>query len=92
MFLGLTQDFPELPEPHNNLAVLYAGQGHYEKARAALDLAIQTEPNYPIAYENLGDVYLQLAIQAYEKHLKLAGTSVAVPNKLSVIRTLIKTK
>ena len=27
LYQRLTQDFPELPEPYNNLAVLQAGQG-----------------------------------------------------------------
>src|SRR5690348_462013 len=31
VFTKLSQDYPELPEPYNNLAVLYAGQGQYEK-------------------------------------------------------------
>ena len=44
VFQGLTEDYPELPEPYNNLAVLYASQGNYEKARAALELAIHTHP------------------------------------------------
>src|SRR5689334_18159077 len=29
MFTELSQDYPELPEPYNNLAVLYASQGQY---------------------------------------------------------------
>src|SRR5690349_24517036 len=56
IFLKLTQDYPDLPEPYNNLAVLYAAQGHYEKARAALEQSIRTHPSYATAYENLGDV------------------------------------
>jgi tetratricopeptide (TPR) repeat protein len=52
-FTGLTEDYPELPEPYNNLAVLYAGQGNYEKAKAALELAIHTHPAYATAHENL---------------------------------------
>ena len=39
VFTGLTEDFPELPEPYNNLAVLYASQGNYDKAKSALELA-----------------------------------------------------
>ena len=33
VFTDLSQDYPELPEPYNNLAVLYASQGQYDKAR-----------------------------------------------------------
>ena len=30
VFTALTEDYPELPEPYNNLAVLYAAQGQYD--------------------------------------------------------------
>ena len=42
VFTALTEDYPELPEPYNNLAVLYASQQQYDKSRQALELAIQT--------------------------------------------------
>src|SRR6476661_4063407 len=57
IFTKLTEDFPDLPEPYNNLAVLYASSGQYDKARVALDTAIRTNPAYATAYENLGDVH-----------------------------------
>ena len=63
-FTQLTQDFPELPEPYNNLAALYAAQSQFEKARVALEMAIRLNPNYATAYENLGDVHLRLAAQS----------------------------
>ena len=70
-FTKLTEDYPELPEPFNNLAVLYAQQGQYDKARNALEMAIRTNPSYATAYENLGDVYAKLASQAYSKALQI---------------------
>src|SRR6266853_4278595 len=57
VFIKLSQDYPKLPEPHNNLAVLYASQGQYEKARQQLEMSIRTDPRFATAYENLGDVY-----------------------------------
>ena len=33
VFTGLTEDFPELPEPYNNLAVLYASQSKYDRGQ-----------------------------------------------------------
>ena len=69
-FQKLTEDYPELPEPYNNLAVLYAGQAQYDKARAALEMAIRTNPSYATAHENLGDVYAKLASQAYTRALR----------------------
>jgi len=87
-FTKITQDYPELPEPYNNLAVLYAGQNQFDKARAALEMAIRTNPSYATAHENLGDVYARLASQAYSKALQLDGGNSAVPPKLALIRTL----
>ncbi len=87
-FSKLTEDFPELPEPYNNLAVLYASQSQFDKARAALEMAIRTNPSYATAHENLGDVYAKLASQAYSKALQLDAGNAAVAPKLSLIRTL----
>jgi tetratricopeptide (TPR) repeat protein len=87
-FTRLTEDYPELPEPYNNLAVLYAGQGQYDKARAALEMAIRTNPSYSTAHENLGDVYAKLASQAYNKALQLDGNSTTAQPKLALIREL----
>ena len=87
-FSKLTEEFPELPEPYNNLAVLYAGQSQFDKARAALEMAIRTNPSYATAHENLGDVYAKLASQSYSKALQLDAGNTAVAPKLSLIRTL----
>lgn len=87
-FTRLTEDFPELPEPYNNLAVLYAGQSQFDKARTALEMAIRTNPSYTTAHENLGDVYAKLASQAYGKALQLDANNAAVPPKLALIREL----
>jgi tetratricopeptide (TPR) repeat protein len=87
-FTKITEDYPELPEPYNNMAVLYAGQSQFDKARAALEMAIRTNPSYATAHENLGDVYARLASQAYSKALQLDGGNPAVPPKLALIRTL----
>jgi tetratricopeptide (TPR) repeat protein len=87
-FTQITQDYPELPEPYNNLAVLYASQSQFDKARAALEMAIRTNPSYATAHENLGDVYAKLASQAYNKALQLDGSNTGVQPKLALIRTL----
>jgi tetratricopeptide (TPR) repeat protein len=89
VFTGLTRDYPNLPEPYNNLAVIYAGQGQYEKARTALEQSIRTHPSYATAYENLGDVYAKLASQAYGKALQLDATNTGAQNKLSLVRELV---
>ena len=89
-FTKLTEDYPELPEPYNNLAVLYAGQNQFDKARSALEMAIRTNPSYATAHENLGDVYARLASQAYNKALQLDSANAAVPPKLALIREVFK--
>lgn len=92
IFTKLTEDFPELPEPYNNLAVLYAGRGEYEKARESLEMAIRTHPSYATAHENLGDVYAKLASQSYDKALQLDGRNSTAQTKLSLVRNLIAGK
>lgn len=88
VFTGLTEDFPELPEPYNNLAVLYASQGNYEKAKSALELAIHTHPSYATAHENLGDIYAQLASRAYDRALQLDKNNTAAQVKLAMVKDL----
>ncbi|GAB4120919.1 MAG: hypothetical protein Fur0026_12370 [Sideroxydans sp.] len=88
IFAALTNDYPELPEPYNNLAVLYAGQGQYEKARVALEMAIRTHPSYATAHENLGDIYAKMASQAYDRALQLDKSNAGTQTKLALIREL----
>jgi tetratricopeptide (TPR) repeat protein len=89
VFSRLTEEFPELPEPYNNLAVLYAGSGQYEKARVALDKAIRTNPSYATAYENLGDIHAKLASEAYDKALQLDSGNSGAKSKLTLVRSLV---
>ncbi len=90
IFQKLTEDYPELPEPYNNLAVLHASAGNYDKARVALERAIRTNPAYATAHENLGDVYAKLASQSYDKAMQLADPNQQPPQKakLAMVRTL----
>ena len=90
VFTRLTEDYPELPEPYNNVAVLYAGQGEYEKAKNALEMAIRTNPTYATAHENLGDIYAKMASQAYDRALQLekSNTNTNTQTKLALIREL----
>ncbi|MBL8310461.1 MAG: tetratricopeptide repeat protein [Burkholderiales bacterium] len=90
-FQSLTEDYPELPEPYNNLAVLYSSKGQFEKARVALELAIQTHPSYSTAHENLGDIYAKLASQAYDRALQLDKGNGGVATKLNLVRDLFST-
>ncbi|MBK9161899.1 MAG: tetratricopeptide repeat protein [Nitrosomonadales bacterium] len=88
MFSALTEDYPELPEPYNNLAVLYASQGQYDKAKSSLEMAIRTHPSYATAHENLGDIYAKMASQAYDRALQLDRSNTATQTKLAMIQDL----
>lgn len=92
VFTGLTEDFPELPEPYNNLAVLYASQGNYDKAKSALELAIHTHPSYATAHENLGDIYAQLASRAYDRALSLDKNNATAQVKLAMVKDLFSSQ
>lgn len=85
-FEAMTQEFPELPEPYNNLAVLHAAAGRYDTARALLLRAIDVAPNYVTAQENLGDLHLAMAADVYARALKLDPNNAALKSKLQLAR------
>ena len=91
-FTSLTQDYPELPEPYNNLAALYASQNQFDKARVALEMAVRLNPAYAVAHENLGDVYARMASQSYAKALQLDTSNAQVAPKLNLIREVFAPK
>lgn len=88
VFLELTKNNPELPEPFNNLAVIYAAQGDYDAARLALQQAINTHPSYATAHENLGDIYAKLASKAYNQALELDEKNANAKEKLLLVSDL----
>jgi tetratricopeptide (TPR) repeat protein len=83
----IVQDYPELAEPHNNLAALYAAAGDYGKSRAELEETIRLNPSYAPAHENLGDALL--AGQSYARALRLEPASTSLPRKLALVRQLV---
>lgn len=88
VFTALSQDYPALPEPYNNLAVLYAAKGEDDKAAQVLEQAIRTNPSYATAHKNMGDLYASMASDAYAKALQLEGGSQAAQPKLSLITSI----
>ncbi|MBB3256507.1 tetratricopeptide (TPR) repeat protein [Paraburkholderia bannensis] len=88
-FTELTQTYPELPEPYNNLAALYAKHGHYDEARIALETATKANPSYTLAWENLGDLYLRLASASYRRASTLGHTSGATQQRLADIDKIV---
>ncbi|PZP36645.1 MAG: hypothetical protein DI603_01400 [Roseateles depolymerans] len=91
IFTRITQDFPDLADPYNNLAVLHAASGELDEAKAALEQALRLQPEHAQAQENLGDVLMRLALRAYERAQKLSLTpSDALSTKIT--RTLALTR
>lgn len=88
-FVRMTEDFPELPEPYNNLGVIYADQNQLDKARTAFEMALRTNPSYATAHENLADVYGRLSSAAYNKALQIDLSNAAVAPKLALVRQII---
>ena len=88
MFVALTRDFPQMAEPHNNLGVLQAGLGEFDKARESLQRAVQLTPGYAVAHENLGDLYARLASSSYERAAQLEPANAKAKSKLGLARNL----
>ena len=88
-FTRMNEDFPELPEPYNNLGVIYADQNQLDKARTAFEMALRTNPSYSTAHENLADVYGRLSSAAYNKALQIDLSNAAVAPKLALVRQII---
>ena len=87
-FRDLTERFPKLPEPFNNLAVLYAGKGQFRLAKEILEQAIKTNPSYLTAHINLGDIFTKMASEAYNKALEIDKSNNIAITKLSMITQL----
>jgi tetratricopeptide (TPR) repeat protein len=84
----MTEDFPELPEPYNNLAVLQAAQGQVDRARELLETALRHDPTYLTAHENLGDIHVRLALRAYERAAPGGRADATLQRKLRLTRDL----
>lgn len=89
VFRTLTRDFPELPEPYNNLAALHASRGELDLAHRALEDALRALPSYALARENLGDVQLRLAERSYQQAIDADATNRSAREKLALTRELI---
>jgi Flp pilus assembly protein TadD len=89
-FQAIIEAHPELAEPYNNLAALYAARGEYEKARVALEQALRSNPEYAVAHENLGDIHAALAVRSWTQSLKYAPENRGLATKLSIARELLR--
>ena len=84
----LIEDFPDLPEPYNNLAVLLAAQGRIDSARELLETALRHDPGYAVAHENLGDVFIRLAQREFGRASAAGRTDENLQRKLRLTRDL----
>lgn len=97
IFTRLTQEFPDLADPYNNLAVLHAAAGELDEAQAALEQALRLQPEHAQAQENLGDVLMRLALRAYQRAQKVALApsdllAAKISRTLALTGTLNKTR
>jgi tetratricopeptide (TPR) repeat protein len=67
IYIHLTERFPELIQPWNNLAVLYAKEGNTVKAEEALQTALLGNPNNANAKYNLAKIQQAVADAAKKK-------------------------
>ena len=91
IFTALTEDLPNLPEPHNNLAVLQAAKGQMGLARVSLEAAIRADPQYAVAHENLGDVHMRLALESYRNAVSSGGDPSALAKKMKPLQLILDT-
>ena len=85
LYSDLIKQNPTWPEPYNNLAVLYASQGQYERARQALETALRTHPSYAAVHDNLSGIYAAMASEAYGKALKTDDTTTRPQPRLAMV-------
>ena len=85
LYLTLSDNYPELAEPHNNLGVIFAAQGDYAKAIHYFELALRANPTYSIASENLADLYAQQAANYYKNAVDYDSTNKTARAKLEKI-------
>jgi tetratricopeptide (TPR) repeat protein len=88
---ALTQSFPELPEPHNNLAALLVRENRHDEALAALHSALRARPDYALALENLGDLHLSMAAQAFARARLVTPTQSRLQTKQEGAERVMRT-
>ena len=89
VFTQLTQAYPELPDPYNNVALLQARAGRPDLALQALQIALRNDPGHRTARANLGRVHLALAVQAWEQAAAAGPLEPPTQRLLEGVRALL---
>ena len=84
----MIRDYPEIPEPYNNLAVIEAGLGNLETAESLLTKALVINADFGLARKNLADVYLSLALENYRRAEKALPGNKAVARRIETLERL----
>jgi predicted Zn-dependent protease len=84
LYQDLIKDKPDLPEPRNNLAMIYLAQGDYDRASQLLVDALNTSPSYAIAYDNLSQIYKGIASEAYRRAVSESGEPAKYTHKIEL--------
>jgi Flp pilus assembly protein TadD len=86
IFKQLTQLYPELPDPLNNIALLHVRANALPLALEALESALRNDPSHKLARANLAEVHLMLAVQVWEKLAAEGDLSAATTQRLKAVR------
>ena len=89
VFTDLTQEYPELPDPWNDIALLHARAGRLERAREALLNALRNDPAHRVARANLGQVYQMLAIDAWTRAAAENPLDTTLSRRLAAAREVL---
>jgi Flp pilus assembly protein TadD len=89
VFTALSQEYPELPDPYNNIALLHARAGRLEPALQALEAALRNDPGHRTARTNLGQVHLMLAVRAWEQAAAAGPLDPPLQHRLEGARALL---
>ena len=85
-FRMMQVNFPDMPQPYNALAVIFDSRGDLLAAQQVLQELLSRHPEQQGARVNLGNIYLKLARQEFEKALKEKPDDAMIRKKLEAIQ------
>ncbi len=82
--------YPEIPEPYNNLARIYASQGDLDRAQSLVERSIALRPSFALAYDNLGQIHLAKARNAFASALANAPGNRQIEKRMKAVDAILK--